>query len=231
MGVEYVIAYPFGGRALPLDWHLAVWSLLTPTNSSSTEIFRRSVPLDEAQTQMAEQALELGAEYILFIEDDTEPPSNAIVELGRVLKTTDAMACGGIYTTRTDAPEPLVYQGPGQGSFWNWKAGDIFQCWSMGFGCMMLKTEVFRLMPKPWFKTINTLEEARKYPDVCPNAWERDWKQIGVTSDMFFFTKFGKMGLKLMAHGGVLPKHWDVAKNKPCVMPEVTIQTGVCKTV
>ncbi len=209
---------------MAVDWHLAVWSLLAPTNSSSIEIFRRSVPLAEAQTQMAEQALEIGGEYILFIEDDTEPPPNTLVDLTRVLETTDSMACGGIYTTRTEAPEPLVYMGPSQGSFWNWKPGDVFQCWSLGFGCMMLKTEVFRLMPKPWFRTIDTLEEARQYPELFPTAWEREWKRIGVTSDMFFFTKLAKMGLKVMAHGGVLPKHWDMVKNKPCVMPEVAIE-------
>jgi hypothetical protein len=217
---KYVIAYPFGGRPVPCDWHLAVWSMLAPTNSNSVEIFRRSMPLDIAQESMAQEAVRLGAEYILFIEDDTEPPVNAIVELGRVLETSDAMACGGIYTTRTEAPEPIVYMGTGSGSYWNWKVGDVFPCWSIGAGCLMIRTKVFELMPKPWFRTLSTLEAVRQYPDLFPQALEREWKNIGVTSDIFFCTKLAKHGYKVMAHGGVLPKHWDMERNVPCVLPE-----------
>jgi len=59
---------------------------------------------------MVEQALEMGAKYIRFIEDDTAPPPDTIGELGRILDHSDdsVMACGGIYTTRSKPPEPLV---------------------------------------------------------------------------------------------------------------------------
>jgi hypothetical protein len=215
---KYVIAYPFGGRPLALDWHIAVWNLQLPTNSSSVEIFRRSVKLEDAQTQMCEQALELGAEYIFFIEDDTEPPRGAIVELTRVLEQSpaDVMACGGIYGTRTDPSEPVVYMGPGQGSYWRWKLGEVFPCWSIGFGCTMLKMKVFELMPKPWFKNLDTLDEIREYPDLFPEIIAKAPKKCGVTTDIFFFTKLAKIGLKVMAHGGIRPKHWDMQRNEPC---------------
>ena len=84
----------------------------------------------------------------------------------------------------------------------------------------MIKMEVFKKMPKPWFKTLKTLAEVREFPDLFPEALERNWNNIGVSSDLFFFTKFAKMGFKVLAHGGVLPKHWDMDKNKPCVLPQ-----------
>jgi hypothetical protein len=209
MKPKIVIAYPFGGRPVPVDWHLAVRSLIIPTNSRTVEIFRRSMTLDEAQTSMVEQALELGSEYILFIEDDTAPPPGVIIELSRVLETADEsfMACGGIYTTRCDPPEPIVYMGPGQGSYWNWKMGDIFPCWAVGFGCLMLKTKIFRMMPKPWFKTLSNIEQVREYPELFPI--EESSKNSGVSGDMFFYTKLAQMGFKVLAHGGVLPIHWS----------------------
>ena len=66
---------------------------------------------------MSEQALAMGAEYILTIDDDTQPPPSVVLELMRVLETSDdsVMACGGIYTTRNDPPEPIVYMGWNQG--------------------------------------------------------------------------------------------------------------------
>ena len=142
------------------------------------------------------------------------------MELTRVLETSDAVAAGGIYTTRTEAPEPVLYMTPGGGSHWNWKVGEVFPCWSIGFGCLMIKTSVFQSLPKPWFKTLDTLDEVRQFPELFPQALERDWKRCGVTSDIFFFTKLAQFGYKVLAHGGVLPKHWDVAKNKAHSLPE-----------
>lgn len=206
---KYVIAYPFGGRPVPVDWHIAVRSLITPTNAPTTEIFTRNMKLEDAQNNMAERALEMGAEYILFIEDDTAPPPGTICELGRVLEQADeeVMVCGGIYTTRTPSPEPIVYMGPGQGSYWAWKAGDVFKCFACGMGCTMIRTKIFQMMPKPWFKELRTYEDVLQYPELFPNV--KPSTQCGVSTDFFFYSKLKAMGFKAMAHGGVLPVHYD----------------------
>lgn len=233
---KYAIAYPFGGRPVPCDWHLAVRSLLMPGNVRIIEIYRRSwckngsytIPLDVAQTGMVEEALEKGAEYILFIEDDTIPPPNTILELGRVLETSDesVMVCGGIYTTRTNPPEPILYMNSLGGSFWNWKVGQIFPCWALGMGCTMIKLKLFQMMPKPWFKEITTIEEVHQYPELFPDAPEiKVGNRAACGSDMFFYTKLAQMGFKVMAHGGVLPVHWDVEKNIGFWLPKNTPPT------
>lgn len=231
MQPKFVIAYPFGGRPVPVDWHLAVRSLIHPTNVKVREIARRSylkdgkmtIPLEQAQTEMVEQALECNAEYILFIEDDTIPPPGVIPALSGVLDTCDEsfMACGGIYTTRTNPPEPIVYMAPGEGAFWDWKLGDIFPCWAMGMGCTMIRMKIFSMMPKPWFKYLRTIEEVREFPDLFPQAMEemQPGTKCGVSPDLFFFTKLAQCGFKVMAHGGVLPIHWDVEKNAGYWLP------------
>ena len=198
--------------------------MVAPTNCGILEINRNRIPLEDAQTQMVEDALKVGAQYILFIEDDTEPPPNTIVELTRVLETApdDVMAAGGIYSTRGEAPEPVVYLGPNSGSYWKWKAGDVFPCWCVGFGCLMIKTKVFELMPKPWFKTLETVEQVREYPDLFPHAFDQHCKKVGVSTDIFFYTKLAKMGYKVLAHGGVLAKHWDAQRNKAYTLPETS---------
>jgi hypothetical protein len=228
---KFVIAYPFGGRPVPVDWHLAVRSLLLPSNVNVREICRRSyvkdgeytIPIDKAQTEMAEEALSLGAQYILFIEDDTIPPPGVLLELSRILETSDEsiMVCGGIYTTRSNPPEPIVYMGPSEGCFWNWKLGEIFPCWACGMGCTMIRTEIFKLMPKPWFRELKTIEEVREYPDLFPVPAELvPSKKGGVSSDMFFYAKLAQMGFQALAHGGVLPIHWDIEKNTGYWLPK-----------
>lgn len=231
MQPKFVIAYPFGGRPVPCDWHLAVRSLQIPTNVNVREVHRRSlfkdgkftIPIDQAQNEMVQDALNINAEYILFIEDDTIPPPGVLLELGRVLDTSgpEVMACGGIYTTRCDAPEPIVYMGPGQGAHWDWRLGDIFECWALGMGCTMIRMQIFKMMSKPWFKELKTLEELREYPDLFPDQPEiKPGMKGGISSDLFFFTKLAQMGFKVLAHGGVLPIHWDVEKNQGYWLPK-----------
>ena len=237
MQAKFVIAYPFGGRPVPCDWHLAVRSLTLPCNVNVREVYRRSyfskqtqkwtIPLEIAQTEMVEEALKVNAQYVLFIEDDTIPPPGILLELSRVLDTSDPsiMVCGGIYTTRTNPPEPIVYMGPGQGAYWNWKLGQIFECWACGMGATMIRTEIFKMMPKPWFKELKSMEEVREFPDLFPTEGITPGQKGGVSTDMFFYSKLAHMGFKVLAHGGVLPIHWDVEKNVGYWLPKDTPPT------
>jgi len=192
-----------------------------PTNASIKEVFSRGKSLVAAQTGFAEDAVKMGAEYLFLIEDDTAPPPHALCELSRMLDISDhaIMACGGIYTTRVNPPEPIVYLAPGQGAFWNWKVGDVFECWAIGMGCTMIRTEIFQMMPRPWFKHYDNVDQVREKPEefpdqeLLPELLKLNPRNWGMTSDMYFFTKLRKMGFKVLAHGGVLPIHWDTEKN------------------
>jgi hypothetical protein len=230
---------------VPCDWHLAIRSLQIPSNSRTIEVFRRSYtkpdgswtcPIDKAQTEMAEWALEQGAEYILYIEDDTIPPPGVVGELGRILDNSpeSVMVCGGIYTTRANPPEPIVYMGPGEGSYWKWKIGDVFPCWAIGFGCTMVRVKIFELMPKPWFKVCTDLQQLIEFPELFPEIVELfpelmdnkvPRRGVGISSDLFFFTKLRNMGFTVLAHGGVLPVHYDVEKNRGYWIPKGSLPT------
>lgn len=183
-----------------------------------------TIPLEQAQTEMVDRALGIGAQYILFIEDDTIPPPGVLLELTRVLETAgeEVMVVGGVYTTRTNPPEPILYMGPGEGTYWDWKVGQIFPCWGVGMGCTLLKLKLFQMMPKPWFKELKTLEEIREFPELFPEALEeyKPGRKAGVSTDMFFYTRLAQMGFKVLAHGGVLPVHWDVATNQGYWLPK-----------
>lgn len=189
--------------------------LQMPTNTTHVELWRHRLPQDQANNEMVEDALRLDAEYILFIDDDTQPPPSVILDLMRVLEQSDpdVMACGGIYTTKTTPPEPLVYMGPGEGSHWRWKVGEVFPCWAVGNGCLMVRCEAFRMMPKPWFKIITTLEGLKEHRDLFPEVDSNPPATVEISTDIFFFTRLAQAGFRTMAHGGVLPLHWGADGN------------------
>ncbi len=222
MKPKFAIAMPHSGRPIPCDWHIQMSMLQYPTNTTHQKLFRKGLPQDQALNEMSEEALNLGADYILTIDDDTQPPPGVILELMRVLETSDesVMACGGIYTTKTNPPEPIVYLGMGQGSHWNWKIGDIFPCFAVGNGCLMVRTKLFEMMPRPWYQWIKNRQQLEQFADLFPEMIASDPQEVDISPDIFFFSRLRHMGFTVLAHGGVLPVHHDVEMCKSYWMPK-----------
>jgi hypothetical protein len=112
------------------------------------------------------------------------------------------MVAGGIYCAKANPTEPVVYRQNGDGAFWKWKAGDVFECSGIGTGCMAIKTELFRRLPEPWFLSVD--EEGT--PDT---------PVVQVTDDMYFCDKVQQAGFKILADTNVMCVHWgwNEAKN------------------
>jgi predicted O-methyltransferase YrrM len=214
---KLAIATAHSGRPVMPQWYISMMRLIPPPNSIHVYLQVIGKKMDDAYNELAEQSIAAGAEFTLFVDDDTQLPPNAIPELLNVLENSspDVMAAGGIYTTRDYPISPLVFQGFGQGPFWKWKVGEIFPCHSIGSGAMMVRNEVFSKIEKPWFKKIDTLNELATYGDLFP----LDGLHAGMVSvDIFFCQKLAQSGFKVMAHGGVLPIHWG-SDGKPYYLP------------
>ena len=121
---------------------------------------------------------------------------------------TNVMVCGGIYCVKQDPPQPLVFMAPNDGPYWKWRVGDVFECWGLGTGCMMIRTDVFQHLERPWFKTSSEVGFAE-------------------TDDLYFCTKVANAGFKVKAHGGVLCKHWDVKNSLIYTLPKNSYPMGL----
>lgn len=169
-----------------------------PTNTNLTTLNVYGVDTDQGRNTAVKAAREAGHRYIWFIDDDTVPPPDAGRKLLYLLEQNGppngkVMVAGGIYTTRSSPPEPLVFMGQGEGPYWQWRAGEIFKCWGLGTGCMMVNMDLFDELPEPWFKTIS--EHDRRWSD-----------------DLYFCDEVAKAGYEVMAHGGVLCHHYDMER-------------------
>jgi hypothetical protein len=162
----------------------------------------KGMEIGEARCLIAKHALDLGAKYLFFLDDDTAPPYDAVRRLVFALEQAgdDFMVAGGIYANKHSYPtEPMVFKADGDGPFWRWKYGEVFECASIGTGCMLIKTEVFKHLPEPWFKTVSE----------CPTD-QGEVHKVEITDDLYFCKKVRDAGFRLLADGGVLPIHWDV---------------------
>ena len=190
------------------EWAVAIATQNWPTDINPCFVPVRStkknpIPIDAARNYIAEGALDLGAPYVWFIDDDVQVPFLAARYLLSALKQADdkVMAIGGIYPSRQNPPEPIVYKGNGVGCFWKWKAGQVFDCTLVGTGCMLIKTEVFKHLEKPWFRKVDS--------DLAK-----------ITDDAWFCDKVVSAGFKILAHGGVLCNHWDNEQEVCFTLPQ-----------
>jgi hypothetical protein len=206
-----VVAVPSSGRPVPIEWAMAIATLAYPVGQNHAWQISKADPASRVMTRdiqretLVERALALGAEYLMFFDDDTVPPSHAIQSLWYVLsQNPKAAIAAGIYCTKSDFPEPIVYMNLGDGAFWNWTLGDIFKCQGIGTGCMMVRLSALKDIPKPWFK--DALGNVAPHKAMCGDI-ELDVVSETMSDDLYFCRKVTAAGYEIIAHGGVLPLH------------------------
>jgi Methyltransferase domain len=220
MKPKFAIVTAHSGRPIMPQWYMSMQQLVAPPNSAHVYVQTLGNKMDDAYNALAEQSVASGAEFTMFVDDDTQLPPNTLVDLMTVLESGDpqvAMA-GGIYTSRGHPVSPHVFKAYGQGPYWKWKCGEVFPCFAVGSGAMMVRNEVFEKLEKPWFKKLDSVAEIEQYGDLFPH----EGMKVGLVSvDIFFCQKLAKAGYKVMAHGGVLPIHWDITVDggKPYYLP------------
>lgn len=197
--VGVLIGLACSGRLVPPEMIVAMGLQSAPTHFSTGYLMAKGLPVDKAREYCAEEAIRVGAKYLWFVDDDTIPPPNTLRRLVTVLENyTEIGAIGGVYVTKSDPTQPVVFRGSGLGSFWQWKYGDIFEVTSMGAGCLLIKTEVFEKIPKPWFTFIDKPSDDPANPGQL------------TSEDVHFCNVARDAGYLIFAHGGILCDHYDI---------------------
>ena len=205
------------GLAICLPWretdlHTPEWSLCFalqnyPMNVQRFYITCKGKPIAEARTTLVKQALKNKVKYIWFLDYDVAAPLIATKRLMYDLEQADddVMVAAGIYTTKEPMCEPMVWLQDGNGVHWKWRYGDVFECKRIATGCMMIRAELFKTLPEPWFAQVDTLNVSR----------ETAFEQTTMTDDMFFCKKVTDAGYKILADGNVVCIHWDTRVSPP----------------
>lgn len=209
MGIGVLVAS--SGRPVPIEWAMAIATLAYPVGANHCWLISKADPNNPDMTRdiqretLVERAIALGTEFAMFFDDDTVPPTHAIQSLWYVMcQNPKAAIVGGIYVTKSERPEAIVYKEIGGGAFWNWTLGDIFPCKGLGLGCMMIRLSALKNIPKPWFKDRLGNTDMRK---EMIGEVEVDVVADQGTDDLYLCAKVADAGYEILAHGGVLPLH------------------------
>jgi len=110
-------------------------------------------PIDLARNVCVREFLKGDWEYLLFVDSDVEPPSNALeVLLAHDRDIVSAM----VPTAKKDVegylwPIPSAYKRHGKELLPYFGEG-LAQVDAVGAGCLLVKRVVFEKLPAPWFK-------------------------------------------------------------------------------
>src|SRR6267142_1315026 len=112
-----------------------------------------------ARERLAEGALELGAQWLLMIDDDMLCPHDLFFKL----VDNDKDICAPLAFTRNPNHKPVAYEtreGFDETTrtrygftryIENYPRNTLFECDAVGFGAVLIKTDVLKKIPKPWF--------------------------------------------------------------------------------
>lgn len=202
-GVAVLI--PSSGRGVSIEWAMSLATFQYPVGLSVAWFLCKGSQRAEQRETLMQRGLEIGAEWLMWIDDDTICPNYTIQQLHYQLNQhPDAAICGGIYCTKTSQPEPLVFAEIGGGPFYNWKLGDVFECKGLGTGCMLIRAAALRDIPQPWFQEVSAAPVGKT---ATYNGVEVPVTKEDGTDDLYFCRKVTEAGWKILAHGGVLPVH------------------------
>jgi 2-polyprenyl-3-methyl-5-hydroxy-6-metoxy-1,4-benzoquinol methylase len=177
---------------VPIEMMANPLQLVLPLLTSVQFLFRKSILSAQARNEMTWQAIENGAKYIAYWDDDTLWPPKALYDMHNIMERhPEAAIVTGIYTTREDCQEPLVYKTHGQGAHWDFvvQRGIIEPIFGAGAGCMMARVEALIEMrelldEEPWWLDTSDLVSGKGMwgHDIrfCKRMHELTAKKLGI---------------------------------------------------
>jgi hypothetical protein len=154
-----------------------------------------------ARENLADMALRYGCEYLFMVDDDMLAPFDLFYQLVR----HDRDIVGALAFTRNPPHNPVIYttrkgwDAVAQSRYYNkeyvinYPRNALVECDAVGFGAVLIKTELFKKMPKPWFMSSDACGEDVLF---CTKAKEAGFRvymdttqKLGHISDSIIVTE------------------------------------------
>ena len=114
-----------------MEWAGARYGMTIPTNWSHVNVVQFLNPyipkrfsVADAQNLIVQHAIDKKFEWLWLIEDDTIPSQDATIIMNKYMRDESHPVVSGLYFTRSDPSDPMMYRGRGTSYYTKWKLGD-----------------------------------------------------------------------------------------------------------
>jgi hypothetical protein len=199
--VSTVIVIPTRG-VIPAKVVQCWWNLMMPMNQKAMRMFVIGMEVGQAYNAAVETILsnpELCKwKYMLTLEEDNMPPPDGLLKLYEGMEKFDVVS--GLYWTKGEGGQPMIYGDPSimPKNFIPQipKPDQLQACNGLGMGFDLFKIDIFKKVPKPWFKTVQQYNPGQG--SQC------------FTQDLWFFQEAAKWGFKFACDTRVKTGHFDL---------------------
>jgi len=183
--VRFEWAHSRYGQVIPVNWSAAGFDISYTVAGFS---------IDDAYNIITKKAIEIDAEWLIIIEDDVLIPPDTFLKFSKYIDDGDIPVVSGLYFTKGNPSEPLIFRGRGNGVFHEWELGSKVWVDGLPMGCLLMNCSILRYL---WNES-----EMYKLPDgektrrvfVTPKIIEYDiltnfFSKKEGTQDLCFFDK------------------------------------------
>lgn len=185
-----------------IEWVTARYGQITPTNWSMVQMLQYMnqyvalrYQIADAQNLIVKEAIEKDFEWLLLVEDDTCLPPDAFVRFNKHIRENKVPIVSGLYYTKSEPSEPLLFRGRGNSFYDDWDLGD--QVWVDGVptGCLLIRVALLKEMWKdsPEYRTNNGGQVVRRVFEFPEKVWfdeeSETFNTLTGTSDLDWCTK------------------------------------------
>lgn len=200
---------------VPIQFLMSHMNWTPPLNVSMAYMVKMNMLSSHARQVMTMEAIRSGAEYIFYVDDDTLIPPLGLYTLYNFMEQNPhAGAVSGVYTTRQNPNEPLIYKEHGAGCAWDFEMGPGAKpevIFGAGAGCLLARVSA-----------IKAVMEAN--PGVPVWADEKDLPgadKRGVMwgHDIRFCRLLNLHGFPVYVDGKILCGHYDIKTGQTFEVP------------
>jgi hypothetical protein len=147
-GEEFKLDQPLVTSGMvPAELSMTLAQIQQPMLCKTYICARKGIRSSIARHQMTLWAIEIGAEYIFYLDDDVMIPPSTLTEMYNVMELDkDIAVLSGVYVTKENIPSPLIFKRPGEGAYWDFSAvpGVVEDIYSAGGGCLMARVSAIK---------------------------------------------------------------------------------------
>lgn len=201
---------------VPYQFMIQQMNWLPPLNVTMSYSFKTGMRSAAARQVMTMEALRHPTvQYIFYVDDDMMIPPMGLYQLYNLMERRPEWgAVTGVYTTRQDPAEPLIYTDHGEGASWDFPMGpgaEPTQIMGAGAGCLLVRTAAIR----DWMKenpNVPIWGDASEFP--ASNGGRVTWGH-----DVRFIRNLTEAGWPCYVDGSLLCGHFDMKSNRVFSVP------------
>lgn len=223
-----------------MEWSMARYGQAIPPNwscSSASLGIGYTVPMHylvaDAQNLGCEDVINKDFEWLLLWEDDVIAPYDALLKLNKYIHKGDIPVVSGLYYTKGNYCEPILYRGLGNGCYDDFNIGE--QAWVDGVptGFLLIHSSIIKLMyeESESYETLGKRQTKKIFETPAKITYHKEtqaWSSGQGTSDLAWchrvidedvlrragYPKIGRKKYPFLCDTNIFCKHIDLATGK-----------------